>query len=167
MGTVLRNDKNSGGFVFGNTDMQTVTITNLKFDVLYTALSTSSSPLIIRFIDSRSEQTLADYHIENLPANPLLPFTEGQAGVEEPLSLAIEPASQKMLSVQVLGVRKMNISGVDPAVKITLRGVTTDRSDVKTILSLPQIFWTCTVATTPYDPNATSGAFMTGQVCRD
>ena len=72
-----------------------------------------------------------------------------------------------MLPLEILGVSVMGVSGASPAMTITLRNITTDgTSGVKVLLNAPQISWSCIVPLTGYDPNATSGPYVTGEACR-
>jgi hypothetical protein len=167
MNTLLKDDANSGGFVFANQDAEPITITKLAVDVSFTALSTLGGPLVLRFLDPGTETSLADYHMENFSAISPRPFTYGATGIEISLSFTVGPSSQKLLPVQVLGVHKMSISGIDPTITITLRGIVTDRAECKVVLNAPEIKWSCVVALGAYDPNATSGPFATGQACRE
>lgn len=167
MNTVLVNDTNHGGFVFTNGDVRPVAITGLTLDVAYMGLSTSTGPLVLRFIDSRTDQALRDYHIENLPSDPSRPFAASDTSIAIPLSFAMEPTNTKLLAVQVLGVHKILISGTRPTITLAVRGVNTAEKDIKTVLGGAQISWSCVVTNTPYNPNATSGAFAAGDACRN
>lgn len=164
--TLLRDDKNSGGFVFNNQDSLPVTITSVKVDAYYANLNVSSLPLVLRFIDPSTETTLADYNLGNIPENSGQ-YTHSQTGIDVPISFYLAPNSQKMLAVQMVGVRKMILANQDPIIKITLTDVSPDNSDAKVSISSPQIVWTCIATTAAYDPNATSGPYATGQVCKD
>lgn len=164
--TILKDGENSGGFIFDNQDSKTLTITNLNIDASFTALTTSTRPLVIRFLDPRTDLSLFDYHLENLPADPTKPGTQSVVNAAVPLSFKIEPHTKKLLPIQALGVTVLSIPGNKPVIKVVLRGVTVDQTDVKTTLRQPEISWTCTVPTEAYNPYATSSVFMTGEVCR-
>ena len=161
----LKDGQNYGGFVFNNEDSKPVTVTGLTLDASFTALSTSSVPLVVKFIDPRNEATLFEYHLENLPKDPALPDTQSQTGIFVPLSFQIRAREQRLLSMQVLGVQRRGVAGTNPAVKITLQGVTADQSDVKVALRATTISWTCIIPKEAYNPNATSSAYATGQAC--
>jgi hypothetical protein len=153
MNTILMNDENDGGIVFVNTDPNPVTVTGLTFDVFYSYLTTTERPLVLRFLSPTTNQSLADYHLENLPADPTLPYTHSQSNATVSVSFTVPGSSQKMLPVAILGVTKMLEFGTSPAVTVAVRGITTNRSGMKTTLSSPTITWTCTIAATGYDPN--------------
>jgi hypothetical protein len=163
--TVLADDANDGGIVFANQDAAAVTITGLTFDVSYQALTTLNGPLVLRILDPATGQSLFDYHMENMPQISSSTFSYAQSGVSAPLSFTLAPGSKKMLPLQVLGVHKMSMQGINPTVTISVRSVATDRSDVKTILNSPVVSWTCIVAIAGFDPYATNGPFATGQAC--
>lgn len=168
MNTLLVDDKNEGGFVFTNQDADAVTVTAIDLAVSYTALNLNSAngPFILRFMDPTTDSSLADYPLENLPADPAHPYTQSASDIAIPLSFTVPPGTQKMLPLAVLGVNRLQISGVDPTIAITMKGVTTNGSDAKIILSATQIAWSCVVPVGAYDPNATSGPFATGEACR-
>jgi hypothetical protein len=167
MNTVLQSGQNDGGFVFNNEDSRPVAVNSVKLDVTYTGLIVAYGPLVLRITDPTTGLPVAaDYHLENLAADPSRPYTYTGTDIQIPLSFTIGPASQKMLPLQVLGVHWMSISGVDPTMTITLRDVATDQSGGKTIVHPAVLSWSCTVATVAYDPNATSGVFASGEVCR-
>lgn len=168
MNTILKDGQNNGGFVFENQDSNPITISNITIDTSFTKLNTSTSPLVLRFVDSASDKTLFDYHMETLPADPTLPRTQGQKNANIPISFKIGPKTKKALWIQALGVSKINaLDGINPAIHVAIRGVTTNQADTKTILRSATFTWTCVIPTTSYDPNATSGIFMSGEVCRD
>ncbi len=168
MNTVLQNDRNSGGFTFNNQDSQPVNVTGVTFDDSYLALVTADTPLILRFItDDNADPTLYQHHMESIPEDPPGSLAHAESGASVSIPFTIPALSQRFLTVQALGVRKMLISGTNPDVSVTLRGITTDRSDVKTKIMSPTIAWTCVVVIGGYDPNATSGPFATGNACRN
>lgn len=160
MDTILTNNTNNGGVVFDNQDASSVTVTGLTFDISFANLNTLNNPLVFRLLDPTTNQSFFDYHLENAPSGTAL-------GVAASSSFAIAGMTQKMLQIQILGVQKMLSPGTTPSVQVTLRGVTTNRSDVKTNVALAQISWSCIVPTYAYDPNATSGPFATGQACKN
>ena len=166
MNTVLANNINFGGFIFRNNDTQPVTITGLNIDVSYNGLNIVNTPLVLRFKNPTTEDSLADYHLEGLAADPSSPYLHAGTGIQIPLSLTLGPANQKMLPVNVLGVQRLSIYGTDPTVAITLRGVTTNQSAGKVVLNSPKISWSCIVPLGSFDPNATSGPYATGQACQ-
>lgn len=163
--TVLKNEKNDGGIVFNNQDSSPITIQAVALDISFTYLSTIEGPLVLRFADPVTGQPLSDYHLEGLPELSSSTFTYGQTNITVPVNFVIGSSKERSLPIQILNVQKMGIPGTSPAVHITLRGVTTNRSDVKTVLTDPDIIWTCTIPTVAYDPNATSGVFVSGQAC--
>jgi len=162
MNTVLQNDQNDGGFVFTNLDSQPLTITGVTLDFFYQGLSNTDGPLVLRLADPATGQSLFDYHLESLPTDPGQQFTLTKTGIEVPLTFAIPGNGHRMLIVQMLGVHKMSVTGLDPAVTVTLRQATLSQPDIKTIFTTPQITWSCILPTTGYDPNATSSS----QVCK-
>lgn len=167
MSTVLQPSKDDGGFVFKNNDTNPITVTGLTLDVSYTALNLSTGPLVLRFINPSNDASFGDYHLEDLAANPTIPYTHTGTGITIPLSLAIGPTQEKLLPLRLLGVNVMRISGIDPTVTITLRDITMNQSDAGTkILSRALLSWSCIVSFEQYDPNATSGPYATGQACR-
>ena len=168
MNTLLANNKNSGGFVFKNQDANAITITALNLAISYTAMNTNGAngPFILRFLDPTTEAPLVDYPLGNLPADPSLPYTQSANNITIPLSFTVPPGTQKMLPLAVLGVNRMQMSGIDPKITITIRGFVTDKSDAKILLNAAQIAWSCVVPVGVYDPNATSGPFATGQACK-
>ena len=163
---VLREDVNNGGLIFNNEDANTVAITGLDIDISYTALNVTDGPLVLRVVNPTTELPLAEYHLENLAVDPSLPYTHSGKDFTISFSFAIGPATQKLLPIQVLGTRRMSISGVDPTVSIKLRGVRTDQSGGKIVLKTDGISWSCIVPVGIYDPNATSGPYVTGRACQ-
>ncbi|MGC9968664.1 MAG: hypothetical protein ABSC29_02955 [Minisyncoccia bacterium] len=168
MNTLLTNNKNTGGFVFKNQDANTITVTALNLAISYTALNVNGAngPFVLRFLDPVTEAPLADYPLENLPANPSLSYTQNADDITIPLSFAVAPGTQKMLPLVVLGVNRMQMSGIDPKITITIHKLTTDQSDARIMLNAAQITWHCVVPVGAYDPNATSGPFATGEACQ-
>ncbi len=165
MDSLLANDTNSGGFVFNNTDGGPVTVTGLTFDVSYQYLTTIYGPLVLRILDPTTESPLNDYHLETIPADSEAQYGYHSSNVAIPVSFTLKGTSQKLLPVQMLGVRKMLVSSTTPRVALTLTGVTTDPANVETILEGAAISWSCDVMIGGYDPNATSGPIATGRVC--
>ncbi|HEX4104273.1 MAG TPA: hypothetical protein VHZ04_02220 [Candidatus Paceibacterota bacterium] len=166
MDTVLNSSNNQGGFVFDNEDTEPVTVTGFAINVSYTALNTGQGPLVLRFLDPVSGAPLTDYHLENLALDPTTQYTHTGTDIQIPVSFTIPASSQKLLPIELLGVHTVSITGVNPAVTITLQTVSTNPSDAKTILGQAQISWSCEVPTTSYDPNATSGALASGLACQ-
>jgi len=185
MNTILADNTNNGGVVFNNQDINPVTITGITFDASYSYLNILNGPLVLRFLDPTTNQSLADYHLEKIPAvadgaaaggnavGTSNTYTYAQSGITLPLSFTIPPSTQKMLPIEVLGVDRMFVLGTSPTMSITLRGVTTNEADnangasgdVKIVMANPNITWSCAVSTASYDPNATSGVYTTGQAC--
>jgi len=166
MNTLLADDSNQGGFVFTNNDTKAITITKLVLDLSYTGLSMLNGPIVMRVVDPSNETPFLDYHMENMAANPVGSYTHTASGVEAQINFTLGPSSQKLLPIQLLGVHRMSVFGVDPSATITLRALTTDSNDVPIVLSIPQIRWSCVVPLGAYDPNATSGPFAMGVACR-
>ncbi len=166
MNTLLNNNTNFGGFTFRNDDTQPITITGLDIDVSYKGLNIANTPLVLRVENPVSGASLADYHLENLAADPSSSYAYAGTDIHIPLSFTLGAASQKMLPVDILGVQRLNIYGVNPTIAVTLRGVTTNQSANKIVLSSPTISWSCVVPLGAYDPNATSGPYATGQACQ-
>lgn len=167
MNTILANDENDGGFVFTNTDPRDSAITGVTFDVSYNNLSTTQRPLVLRFLNPADGTILYDYHMENLPETDPSTFAHGATGVNAPLSFTIKGSNQKLLPVQILGVTKMLIAGSTPRITVTLTGISTGQSNVKTVFHSAKISWHCVVASGAYDPNATSGPYATGEACQN
>lgn len=169
MSTLLTDSMNQGGFVFNNEDTGPVTIKDLTFDISYTGLNTVYGPLVLRIVNPTDETVYTDYHMESFPLDPSSQFTHSKTGVSVslPFPFTVNGAYQKMLPIEVLGVHKMSVLGVDPTVTITLRGVSVDPSNVRTQINSPQISWSCVVVLGAYDPNATSGPAAVGTACRN
>lgn len=167
MDTHLTDSENDGGFVFTNDDTKPIAVLSETFAVSYTGLSTGYGPLILRLIDPGDATNYIDYHLENIPAVSSSSYLHSATGITLSMPLTIGAANAKMLPVEVLDVHKLSVTGVDPAVTITLTGVTTDRTDFVMRLGTPQISWSCVVALGYYDPNATSGPFATGEACKN
>lgn len=166
MNTVLKNSVNFGGFVFRNDDTEPVTVTGLDIDVSYKGLDTADNPLILRFKDPVTQLPLEDYHLENLAADPSGPYAYAGTNIHIPLSFMVKGADKKMLPVEILGVRRMSIYGVDPTVTVTLREVSLNQNLNRIVLNSAKISWTCIVPIGAYDPNATTGPYATGEACR-
>jgi len=164
MNTVLANDENDGGIVFNNEDTNPVTITNLVVDVSYTAL-VGGTPLVLRFADPVTGLSLYDYHLENVPLDPGSTYTHTVTGIQVPLSFTVGAEKAKMLPVEILGVNRMSVLGVNPTVTVTLRNVVTNPFVERLILTAAQLSWSCVVPVGGFDPNATSGAFAAGNAC--
>jgi len=164
---LLKDDHMMSGFVFNNRDSQTITVTDLKLDISYAALSLDPIPPIIRFMDSFTDKQLAEYDLGQVPEDTSHPMLHTKTSIDIPVTFPIPAGSQKMIAVHILGVRKIRSIGNDPDLKISLRDITTDPGDVKTVFNFPQLHWACIMPTTAYDPNATSGPFATGQACRE
>ncbi len=164
--TLLKDDASFGGLVFRNDNAEPITVTGLDIDVSYKGLNVADSFLILRFADPATEQSLIDYHLENLAADPSVLYAHAGTNIHIPLSFTISAANQKMLPVNILGVRKLGIYGVDPTVTVTLRQVTTNQNLNRVVLDSAKISWSCIVPLGAYDPNATSGPYATGQACR-
>lgn len=166
MDTVLKNDTNFGGFVFRNDDSEPITITGLDIDVSYKGLSVADSPMILRFENPVAKLPFENYHLENLATDPSVPYGHAGENIRIPLSFTIKGLDKRMLPVNVLGVRKLSIYGVDPTITVTLRGVTTNQNLNRIVLGAAKISWSCIVPLGAYDPYATTGPFATGQACR-
>jgi hypothetical protein len=166
MDAVLANGTNNGGVVFTNTDSDPITITGLTLDISYQGLSTIQGPLTLHFLDPVTSASLFNYDMETVPAVTGVPFSYATTGVTIPLSFTIPAGSPKLLPLQILGAHLLNITGLNPTITLTLQNVTTNATDVPVIMSAKQIEWSCTVALTGYDPNATSGPYADGTVCR-
>jgi hypothetical protein len=166
MDTVLHDSNDAGGLVFSNENNSPITITGLDLDLSYTALDTANNPVILEFLDPDTNAPLANYHLETLAADPASPYTYAGTNINIPLSFTIAAGIQKMLPVSIVGVQRMQISGVNPAITISVRGVTSDQNLNRTVLHGATISWSCvTVPVGSYNPNATSGPYATGQVC--
>lgn len=168
MGTVLQSGENDGGFVFNNEDANAVTVTGLTVDISYTGLNVAAGPLILRTIDPVNGVPFGDYHLENLAEDPAIPYTRTGMNIEIPVSFTVGPINQKMLPLQILDANTMRISGIDPTMTITLRGVAANQTSDggKIVLNTAKISWSCIVPVGAYDPNATSGPYVTGEACK-
>lgn len=166
MSTILKSNLNTGGFIFRNDDTDPVTVTGIDVDVSYRGLDTMDGPLLLRVKDTATDLPLAEYNLENLAADPSASYAHSGTNIHIPFSFTINAASQKLLRINVLGVHRLSIYGVDPTVSITLHRVTTDKNADKVVLSAAKISWSCIVPIGAYDPNATSGPFATGQACQ-
>jgi hypothetical protein len=167
MNTHLVDDTNIGGFVFENQDSDPITVTKMTLDLSYTALNTQAGPLVLRFLDPTTGKFLYDFDMLSLPALPSPEHTYGEMNIDLPIAFTFPASAKKLLQVEVLGVHKMLIVGNDPMIKIALRGVTTDSADVRTLFLGAEIHWSCIVTNIPFDPNATTGPFATGEACKD
>lgn len=166
MDVLLHSDTDLGGFIFRNDNPSPLTITGLDIDVSYTALNISNGPLVLRFEDPTTGASLHDYNLETLAAAPSLPYTYAGTDIHIPLYFTIGAGDQEMLPVTVLGVQRLNITGVNPTISIALRQVTTNQTLNRTVVNNADISWSCVVPVGAYDPNATSGPYATGQACK-
>jgi hypothetical protein len=164
MNSLLQDGTNLGGLVFNNINSSPVTITGLDIDVAYTGLNIANNPLVLRVEDPVTNDSLDDVHLETLKAASA-PYTYSGTDIHIPLSFTVGAASQKMLPLDLLGVQKLHIYGVDPSITITARNVTTDPNLNRTVLNAAEISWSCINPIGTYDPNATSGPYATGQAC--
>lgn len=154
MSTLLKYGLNTNAFVFDNQDSQPITLTGLVFDASFTALSTSSSPLVIRFVDPKNEATLYEYHMENLPPDLSRPYTYGQTNIQVNFPFEIGAAGEKAIFVEALGVSGAVLTNANPEIRVALKNISTDRNDIKTIFISPIISWSCIPM--QYNPYATS-----------
>jgi hypothetical protein len=166
MNTVLTDNTNSGGFVFTNDDTEPITVTGLDIDASYRGLNITENPLILRFEDPATETSLADYHLEDLAADPSTSYAHTGTDIQIPVSFTVPASSQKMLPVDILGVHRLGIYGIDPTITIALRQVTTNQNVNRIALNSAKISWSCIVPLGAYDPNATSGPYASGQACQ-
>jgi hypothetical protein len=166
MDTLLHDGKDFGGFIFNNENSEPITITGLDLDMSYVALDTANNPLVVQFLDPVTNVPLSNYHLETLAADPSSPYVHAGT-VNLPLSFTVGTGTQKMLPIDVVGVQRLQIDGVDPTVTLTVRGVASNQNMNKTVLNSATISWSCVNAPVGgYDPNATSGPYATGRVCR-
>jgi hypothetical protein len=165
LGIVLKDGENTSGLVFNNQDDQPLIITALTFNVSFTALATSS-PLAIRFADPKDESSLIDYRIQDLPPDPLRPYTSSRANISVSMAFNIGPYEQRMILVKALGVHKSLLPSVNPEIAVTVTKVSTDRSDINTTLSSTFVSWSCIANTQTYNPYASTTIDMS-QVCTD
>ncbi len=166
MYTVLQNNLNSGGFVFKNDDTDPVTVTGVDIDASYRGLDTTDNPLLMRFKNPVGETPLAEYDLASLTADASLSYSYSGTNIHIPLSFTINAGDQKLLPINILGVHRLSIYGVDPIVAITLRHVTIDKSANKIVIGTAKISWSCIVPAGAYDPNSTTGPYATGQACQ-
>ena len=164
MNSLLQDGTNLGGLVFNNINSAPVTVTGLDIDVSYTGLNVANNPLILRVLNPATDDSLDDVHLENLKAISAA-YTYSGTNIHIPLSLTVGAESQKMLPMNLIGVQKLHIYGVNPTITITARNVTTDPGLNRTVLNAAKISWSCIVPLGTYDPNATSGPYATGQAC--
>lgn len=139
--TLLRENTNTQGIVFTNTDDAPVTINEIISDVSLTAIDTTK-PMAIRFSDDK-EISLADYSLGGIPQDPTKAFSYIQPNVKLPFSFTIEPRSSRMMLIQALGIHKL-YPGVNPYVGLVFNKVSTDRSDMALKTIFTTVFWTCT-----------------------
>ncbi len=165
MDTVLKDTENDGGFVFTNDDTQPITVTNLTFNVAYNDLTNAYGPTILRFINPVTGAPAGDFDISNLPAVSGGSYTNEQDGLSAPVSLTIPPDDERLLPIAILGAHPLSVQSTTPTLSVTLKGVTISAPDVQTVLNSASISWSCTVTFAIYDPNATSGALVSGQAC--
>lgn len=167
MDTILTDQgSNNGGFVFTNNDADPITVTGLTIDISYQGLTLLQGPLTLRFLDPSTNASLFDYNMESVPANPAGQFSYATTGVTIPLSLKIPGMKAELLPFEILGAHLMSVSGLNPTITITLRNVATTESDVPAVVNAAQVQWSCVVAVAGYDPNATSGPYADGTVCK-
>lgn len=165
MDTLLHGNSNSGGFVFRNDNIAPVTVTGLDVDVSYAGLNVSDGPLVLRFEDPVSGASLYEYHMENMAADPSLPFAHAATNIHIPVSFTVAASAQEMFPVEVLGVQRLSVIGVDPTVSVAVRHVDTAQTSAKIVVNSANISWSCIVPVGAYDPNATTGPYATGRVC--
>ena len=165
MNTILKGGENLGGFVFENDNSKSITLTGMDIDVAYAGLDVTNGPLILRFENPATNVSLDDYHLETLAVDPSRPYAHAGTDIHIPISFTINAASQEMLPVDLLGVQRLNISGVDPTATISVRQVTTNQNLNRIVVDAASISWSCTVPVGEFDPNATSGPYATGRVC--
>lgn len=165
MDTLLHDGVDLGGFVFNNESAHAITITGLGLDISYTALNTGN-PLLLKFLDPATNAQLADYHMETIAASLAAPYMHMGTGVTIPLSFTINAGTQKMLPLSIIGVQRLQIGGVDPAITITVRKVVFNQNLNRTVLNSASISWSCVVVPIGgYNPNATSGPYASGRGC--
>jgi hypothetical protein len=71
-----------------------------------------------------------------------------------------------MLPISIIGVQRMQIVGINPAITVTVRGVTSNQNLNRTMFQSAVLSWSCvTIPVGGYNPNATSGPYATGQAC--
>ena len=99
MNTLLADGDNNGGFVFKNQDTNPVTITALTLTISDIAMNPNDAngPFTLEFLDPVSGSVLAKYPLENLPADPGVPYTSEVTNVSIPLSFTVPAENQKML----------------------------------------------------------------------
>lgn len=159
--TVLKFNKSTNGFVFDNQSAVPITVTGFTFDVSFTALNTSS-PLVLRFLESDNGTMLVEYPLQDSPADSIRPHTNASADMKASFSFAVKPRARRLLPVEILGVQPLAIIGVNPEVKVTLRQITTDHSDINTAILSPIVSWNCIT----YDPNFAAQGLPTEQNCK-
>jgi len=158
--TTLKSNKNTNGFVLDNQSAVPITVTGVTFDVSFTALNTSF-PLIFRFIKPDDESILAEYPLQDLPADSGRPQMKKGANMKASFSFVVKGRSQRLLPVEIVNVQPLTLIGLNPEITVTLRQVDIDRSDIKATLFSPIISWSCIV----YDPYH-AGGLPNEQNCR-
>lgn len=153
---VLQNGMNEGGFSFDNQDAKPVTVTGITFDARFTALSTSSGPLVLRFSDARTGEILYDYHMENLPVDTTMAYTQRGKNITIPLDFAVASTTKKLLTIQTLGVHRSLYENTKPTISIMLDGISTNVPDAQPLITSPEVAWSCLVVLNQYDPNTAS-----------
>ena len=165
MDTYLSSGMNEGGFVFVNGDTQPISVLSETFNVSYSYLATAYGPLILRLKDPADSSHYLDYHLENIPAASSSPDTYLQTGVTFSWPITIPANGAKLFPLELFGAHPLSINGTEPSLSVTLSGFTTDRTDIDITPGIPSISWYCVVATSYYNPNATSGPYAAGDAC--
>ena len=165
MNTVLKNNRNDGGFVFTNNDTEPITITSLTLNVSYADLTTVYGPLVMRTLDPETGAITGEYDLTSIPADPSRPYAFAKNGIVAPVNVTIPPGGSRIIPIQLVGVDAMSMEHTTPTFSISLAAVATNRTDAAITLTNAALQWSCVVTFQAYDPNATSGPLATGQAC--
>ena len=138
--TILRENTNTRGVVFTNTDDAALTINDIILDISLTAID-QTKPSVVRFSDDK-EIALTEFSLQDIPADASQQFSNTRRDIKAQLSLKIEPHSSKMMFVQALGIHKLN-PGVNPSITLNFTKINTDRSDMVLRPNSLKIFWSC------------------------
>lgn len=139
---LLKNGLNISAFVFDNQDSEPITLNGLVFDASFASLSTST-PLAVRFVNPKNETALYELRMENLPPILSRPGAYGLTNVQANFPFTIGGKSEKALFVEAVGVNWTYSAGINPEIKITLKNVLIDKSDVQVMISSPTISLSC------------------------
>ena len=161
LSTLLKSGVNANGFVFDNQSDAKLAITDIVFDISFKSLNVSS-PIIVRFINPDNESSFSDFPVQEFLADSAKPDMKIGTGIKPSLSFNLNPHSQRLLQVQVLGVQQLLTVGVNPEFNVILRQAVIDNSNIKTVFFSPAISWSCIT----FDPRNSLTGIPDEQNCR-